>query len=109
MTSELTFVLFYIGGALARAGPAGALIAYIIVGSVAYSSLCAVGEVGHDSTIAMSRQMLNASSALSSPLAYKPRANFGDVSALRRTVRRSSVRICCRVSVDSTKQPADKL
>ncbi|KAB5590835.1 General amino acid permease [Ceratobasidium theobromae] len=33
------------GKALARAGPAGALIAYIHVGSVAYSSLCAVGEM----------------------------------------------------------------
>ncbi|CAE6483557.1 unnamed protein product [Rhizoctonia solani] len=33
------------GKALARAGPAGALIAYIHVGSIAYSSLCAVGEM----------------------------------------------------------------
>ncbi|TFL02280.1 general amino acid permease 1 [Pterulicium gracile] len=33
------------GGALAAAGPAGTLIAYILVGSVAYSSLCAVGEM----------------------------------------------------------------
>ncbi|QRV73908.1 amino acid permease [Ceratobasidium sp. AG-Ba] len=33
------------GKALARAGPAGALLAYIHVGSVAYSSLCAVGEM----------------------------------------------------------------
>ncbi|CAE6459590.1 unnamed protein product [Rhizoctonia solani] len=33
------------GKALARAGPAGALLAYIHVGSIAYSSLCAVGEM----------------------------------------------------------------
>ncbi|KZV88191.1 general APC amino acid permease [Exidia glandulosa HHB12029] len=33
------------GASLGRAGPAGALIGYIIVGSVAYSSLCAVGEM----------------------------------------------------------------
>ncbi|KAG8739794.1 hypothetical protein FRC10_005177 [Ceratobasidium sp. 414] len=33
------------GKALARAGPAGALLAYLHVGSVAYSSLCAVGEM----------------------------------------------------------------
>ncbi|EJD48092.1 general APC amino acid permease [Auricularia subglabra TFB-10046 SS5] len=33
------------GAALQRAGPAGALIGYIMVGSVAYSSLCAVGEM----------------------------------------------------------------
>ncbi|KAF4611143.1 hypothetical protein D9613_007110 [Agrocybe pediades] len=33
------------GGALASAGPLGALIAYALVGTVAYSSLCAVGEM----------------------------------------------------------------
>ncbi|KDQ61931.1 hypothetical protein JAAARDRAFT_526914 [Jaapia argillacea MUCL 33604] len=33
------------GHALAGAGPAGALIAYALVGTVAYSSLCAVGEM----------------------------------------------------------------
>ncbi|KAH9479305.1 Dicarboxylic amino acid permease [Psilocybe cubensis] len=33
------------GGALATAGPLGALIAYALVGTVAYSSLCAVGEM----------------------------------------------------------------
>ncbi|KAF8902381.1 general amino acid permease 1 [Gymnopilus junonius] len=33
------------GGALASAGPLGALIAYVLVGTVAYSSLCAVGEM----------------------------------------------------------------
>ncbi|KAF8956961.1 general amino acid permease 1 [Flammula alnicola] len=33
------------GGALASAGPLGALLAYALVGTVAYSSLCAVGEM----------------------------------------------------------------
>ncbi|KAL5492326.1 hypothetical protein ACEPAI_3773 [Sanghuangporus weigelae] len=33
------------GGALAGAGPLGSLLAYALVGSVAYSSLCAVGEM----------------------------------------------------------------
>ncbi|KAH7105903.1 general APC amino acid permease [Auriculariales sp. MPI-PUGE-AT-0066] len=33
------------GSALRQAGPAGALIGYLIVGTVAYSSLCAVGEL----------------------------------------------------------------
>lgn len=33
------------GRALAAAGPLGALIAYALVGTVAYSSLCAVGEM----------------------------------------------------------------
>jgi amino acid transporter len=33
------------GHALSGAGPLGALIAYLLVGSVAYSSLCAVGEM----------------------------------------------------------------
>ncbi|KIM44430.1 hypothetical protein M413DRAFT_353125 [Hebeloma cylindrosporum] len=33
------------GGALEAAGPLGALIAYALVGTVAYSSLCAVGEM----------------------------------------------------------------
>ncbi|PFH50305.1 hypothetical protein AMATHDRAFT_4122 [Amanita thiersii Skay4041] len=33
------------GGALHKAGPLGALIAYALVGTVAYSSLCAVGEM----------------------------------------------------------------
>ncbi|KAG8946074.1 hypothetical protein FRC04_012052 [Tulasnella sp. 424] len=33
------------GKALARAGPLGALLAYAFIGSVAYSSLCAVGEM----------------------------------------------------------------
>jgi amino acid transporter len=33
------------GGALASAGPLGALIAYALVGTVAYASLCAVGEM----------------------------------------------------------------
>jgi yeast amino acid transporter len=33
------------GEALAGAGPAGALLAYTIVGSVAYSALCAIGEM----------------------------------------------------------------
>lgn len=32
------------GSALSGAGPAGALIAYIVVGSVAYSALCCIGE-----------------------------------------------------------------
>ncbi|KAG8959749.1 hypothetical protein FRC03_007525 [Tulasnella sp. 419] len=33
------------GKALARAGPLGALMAYAFIGSVAYSSLCSVGEM----------------------------------------------------------------
>ncbi|KAI0091605.1 general amino acid permease 1 [Irpex rosettiformis] len=33
------------GSALAGSGPAGALIAYIVVGSVAYSALCCIGEM----------------------------------------------------------------
>ncbi|KAF9473415.1 general amino acid permease 1 [Pholiota conissans] len=33
------------GGALSTAGPLGALLAYALVGTVAYSSLCAVGEM----------------------------------------------------------------
>ncbi|KAJ3566384.1 hypothetical protein NP233_g7044 [Leucocoprinus birnbaumii] len=33
------------GGALATAGPLGALLAYILVGTTAYSSLCSVGEM----------------------------------------------------------------
>ncbi|KAG9014333.1 hypothetical protein FRB94_012739 [Tulasnella sp. JGI-2019a] len=33
------------GKALERAGPLGALLAYILIGSVAYSSLCSVGEM----------------------------------------------------------------
>ncbi|KIO17672.1 hypothetical protein M407DRAFT_12255 [Tulasnella calospora MUT 4182] len=33
------------GKALARAGPLGALLAYAFIGSVAYSSLCSVGEM----------------------------------------------------------------
>lgn len=33
------------GHALAGAGPLGALIAYILVGTVSYSSLCAIGEM----------------------------------------------------------------
>ena len=33
------------GSALSGAGPLGALIAYILVGTVAYSSLCAIGEM----------------------------------------------------------------
>ncbi|KAH9940775.1 general amino acid permease 1 [Epithele typhae] len=33
------------GGALANAGPAGALIVYAFIGTVVYSSLCAVGEM----------------------------------------------------------------
>ncbi|PPR02279.1 hypothetical protein CVT26_011698 [Gymnopilus dilepis] len=33
------------GGALSSAGPLGALLAYALVGTVAYSSLCAVGEM----------------------------------------------------------------
>ncbi|KJA20469.1 hypothetical protein HYPSUDRAFT_43168 [Hypholoma sublateritium FD-334 SS-4] len=33
------------GGSLASAGPLGALLAYALVGSVAYSSLCSVGEM----------------------------------------------------------------
>ncbi|KAJ3574029.1 hypothetical protein NP233_g2055 [Leucocoprinus birnbaumii] len=33
------------GGALATAGPLGALIAYILVGTVVYSTLCSVGEL----------------------------------------------------------------
>ncbi|KAF8722675.1 hypothetical protein AX14_009689 [Amanita brunnescens Koide BX004] len=33
------------GGALAGAGPLGALLAYMLVGTVAYSTLCAVGEL----------------------------------------------------------------
>jgi amino acid transporter len=33
------------GGALANAGPLGALLSYALVGTVAYSSLCAVGEM----------------------------------------------------------------
>lgn len=33
------------GSALSGAGPAGALIAYIVVGSVAYSALCCIGEM----------------------------------------------------------------
>lgn len=33
------------GSALSGAGPLGALIAYALVGTVAYSSLCAIGEM----------------------------------------------------------------
>lgn len=33
------------GGALAKAGPAGALIAYIFVGSIVYSVMVALGEM----------------------------------------------------------------
>lgn len=33
------------GSALSGAGPLGALLAYFIVGSVAYSALCAIGEM----------------------------------------------------------------
>ncbi|KAM6497265.1 general APC amino acid permease [Amanita muscaria] len=33
------------GGALAKAGPLGALIAYALVGTVAYSTVCSVGEM----------------------------------------------------------------
>ncbi|KXN90682.1 putative proline-specific permease put4 [Leucoagaricus sp. SymC.cos] len=33
------------GGALATAGPLGALIAYILVGTVAYATLCSIGEM----------------------------------------------------------------
>ncbi|KAH7922656.1 general APC amino acid permease [Leucogyrophana mollusca] len=33
------------GQALSGAGPVGALIAYILIGSVAYSSLCSIGEM----------------------------------------------------------------
>ncbi|KAM6496675.1 general amino acid permease 1 [Amanita muscaria] len=33
------------GGALAKAGPLGALIAYVLVGTVAYSTVCSVGEM----------------------------------------------------------------
>ncbi|KAF8688058.1 hypothetical protein AX14_003541 [Amanita brunnescens Koide BX004] len=33
------------GGALAAAGPLGALLAYMLVGTVAYSALCVAGEM----------------------------------------------------------------
>ncbi|KZV64670.1 general amino acid permease 1 [Peniophora sp. CONT] len=33
------------GGAISGAGPAGALISYLIVGTVAYATLCSVGEM----------------------------------------------------------------